>query len=298
MVMVMNKLDIASIFKSDADDILKARVDSIRIHGSNIRAAGNEVEESIRNYLSRMLPPRYFVSQGHLIDRNGKTSPQLDVIISDNFNIPSLMTTKDGTRYIPIDSVYAVGEIKSTYYKSDKPIEKFIKTIIDVKENLYHEDIVNTVFKGLTNHSLLRDIVLGKKNMVLNRIFFFEFFVDGGNFDLKDVSKLFNEEKIKYLPNIVVILNKGFLLRATIHEESININRYPEDVLNDEDEWYFSPFQGSGNGSLEGNHLGILYNFLIEHLSNSYLEPPTLNYFLSDFMIGRKSQLKKISEYL
>jgi hypothetical protein len=114
----MKKLDIASIFKSDADDLLKARDNAIKIHGTDIRAAGNEVEISVREYFRRMLPPRYYVTHGHLIDINGQVSTQLDLIIADNSNLPSLLTTRDGTEYIPIDSVYAVGEDKSNYYKS------------------------------------------------------------------------------------------------------------------------------------------------------------------------------------
>ena len=112
----MKTLDIPAIFKSDADEIIKCREDAIRIHGTNIRAAGNETEMCFRDYLRRMLPPRYYVAQGHLLDMYGNASSQLDIIISDNFNLPSLQTTKDGTRYIPIDSVYSVGEIKSSYY--------------------------------------------------------------------------------------------------------------------------------------------------------------------------------------
>ncbi len=99
------KLDIPGIFRSDADDILKARQDAIRVHKSDIRAAGNEVELSVRNYFKRMLSPKYYVTSEHLIDVNGEVSPQLDLIISDNSNIPSLTTTKDGTEYIPIDSI-------------------------------------------------------------------------------------------------------------------------------------------------------------------------------------------------
>ena len=293
----MNKLDIAAIFKSDADDILKARADSIRIHGSNIRAAGNEVEVSISNYFRRMLPPRYYVSQGHLLDFNGIASSQLDIIVSDNFNLPSLMTTKDGTKYIPIDSVYAVGEIKSTYYKSNRPIHSFSETIKDIKENLHHDEIINSAFEGLNLNTNLRDSMLGSRNRILNRIFYFELFVDCGDFLFEDVSLFYKSQNIKYLPNMVVILNKGVVLRGVIEDETIKINRYPEDQSDEREDWYFMPFKGLENGSLEGNHLGVLYNSLVEHLSNSYLEPPTLKGYISPLMIGRKSLLEKASDY-
>jgi hypothetical protein len=289
----MKTLDIPAIFKSDADDILKAREDAIRIHGTNIRAAGDEVEITVREYLHRMLPPRYYVSQGHLLDIFGNASSQLDVIVSDNFNLPSLQTTKDGTKYIPIDSVYSVGEIKSTYYKSKKPIEAFSETIKDIKENLHHPDILNTAFNGLKDDTDFRDIVLAKDNRVLNRIFFFAIFVDGGDFEFEDVTSFYKSQDVRYLPNLVVILNKGTILRASFLDETFDINRYPEDPKKEAEDWYYCPFPGVESGSLEGNHLGFLYYSLVEHLANSFLEPPTLKHYLLKLMIGRKSLLKK-----
>ena len=291
----MKTLDIPAIFKSDADDVIKCREYAIRIHGTNIRAAGNDVEMCVRDYLRRMLPPRYYVAQGHLIDAFGNTSSQLDVILSDNFNLPSLQTTKDGTEYIPIDSVYSVGEIKSTYYKSKKPIEEFSKVIKDIRENLHHIDILNTAYEGVKDDTLFRDMVLAKENRILNRIFFFAIFVDGGDFKFKDVASFYSSNNIRYLPNVVVILNKGLILRASFLDETFSFNRYPEEPEREQEDWYYCPFPGVESGSLEGDHLGFLYYALVEHLANSYLEPPSLKHYLLKLMIGRKSLLKKAS---
>jgi len=291
----MKPLDLPAIFKSDAEDIIKAREDAIRIHGTNIRAAGDEIELSVRDYLIRMLPPRYYVSQGHLIDKNGNASSQLDVIVSDNFNLPSLMTTKDGTRYIPIDSVYSVGEIKSTYYHANKPIEAFSEKIKDIKENLYHPDILNTAYEGVNDDTLVRDIILDKGNRILNQIFYFAIFVSSGDFKLEDISKHYTNQEIKFLPNLVVLLNKGILLRASFQNDRFKFNLHPEDPKNEEEDWFICPIIGADSGSIEGNHLGFLYYSLMEHLANSYLDPPSLEGYLSRLMIGRKSQTQKIT---
>ncbi len=144
----MKQLDIPAIFKSDAEDIRRAREIALRVHGHDIRAAGNEIEIAVRNYFKRMLPSRYYVTHGHLIDANGSVSNQLDIIIADNFGLPSLMKTKDDTEYIPIDSVYAIGEIKSTYYKSSKYVQGFSDVLETIKKNLYHEEIANTFYDG------------------------------------------------------------------------------------------------------------------------------------------------------
>ena len=65
-------LDLAGNFKSDAEGLRKAREEAIRIHATDIRAAGNEVEQAVRDYFKRLLPSRYYVTSGHLIDT---TSP-------------------------------------------------------------------------------------------------------------------------------------------------------------------------------------------------------------------------------
>jgi hypothetical protein len=287
------KLDIPAIFKSDANDFLKAREKAIQIHGTDIRAAGDEVEISVRAYFKRMLPPRYYVTHGHLIDMNGEVSPQLDIIIADNFNIPSLMTTKDGTEYIPIDSVYAVGEVKSTYYKSEKYIESFSGVISDIKNRLFRKEIPNTIVDGIRPDSLLRDVTLAKSNRVLNRIFSFMIFVNGGDFTFEDVAPFYVSQPKDLLPNISVLLNLGTIVYGIINENSFGINRYPEEEKDVNADWLFSPLLLENEmSSIEGNHLSYLYYNLLEHLSNSYLEPPSFKNFIGQLK-GRKSLTKK-----
>jgi hypothetical protein len=288
------KLDIPGIFKSDADDILKARQDAIRIHKSDIRAAGNEIELSVRSYFKRILPSKYYVTSGHLIDANGEVSPQLDLIISDNSNVPALMTTKDGTEYIPVDSVYAIGEIKSTYYKSENYIQGFSKVLEDISGRLIREEIPNTAFNGQFNgETLLRDTMLAKGNRVLNKLFSFILFVDKGDFDFEEIAPYYLAHSRKLLPNVTAILNSGVIIHGNM-KDSFAFNRYPDEVEDDDCDWYFSPFLGDDeSGSLEGNHLGFLYYVLLEHLSNSYLEPPSFSKFIARMMVGRKSMMKK-----
>ena len=127
-------LDLAGNFKSDAEELRKAREEAIRIHPTDIRAAGNEVERAVRDYLRRSLPSRYYVTSGHLIDSGSIVSPQQDIIIADNFGLPSLYTTKDGTEYVPITSVHAIGEVKSTYRQAERPFEKLHEDLQQISE--------------------------------------------------------------------------------------------------------------------------------------------------------------------
>ena len=134
----MANLNISKFFNNEATSLLEARKKCIDIHGSDIRAAGNEVEIAVRKWLERMLPDTVSIGHGHIIDSASKTSPQLDCILRDRRHIPTLFTTADGTEYTPIDSVFSYGEIKSTYYKSSKYIENFANTKKKIEENLKH----------------------------------------------------------------------------------------------------------------------------------------------------------------
>ena len=292
----LNSIDIPSIFKSEAEKIVKSREKAIKIHGTNIRAAGNEVENSVREYYSRMLPKKYYVTQGHLIDSEGLTSPQIDLIIADNINLPSLMTTSDGTEYVPIDSVYAIGEIKSTYYKSKNYIEDFSDALEGIITGLNRNVIENTAYGGIDGKTLMRDVFLGTQNPIHNRLFTFMIFVDGGDFKPQDINDLYEDRKIDFLPNTTTLLDKGIIFYGTTEGNKFQFERYPEAVKGNLGlDWYFSPIIGKESGSLEGNHLAFIYHCLINHLANSYLEPPSLVDFLSQLLVSKKSETIKLN---
>ena len=71
----MPALDLAKWFDREAAAIVRSREEAIDIHGAgNISAAGSQVEHAVRDFLRRMLPPRYYVTSGHLIDPAGNIS--------------------------------------------------------------------------------------------------------------------------------------------------------------------------------------------------------------------------------
>lgn len=295
----MRKLDIPNIFKSEAEDLLKIRENAIRIHGAgDIKAAGNEIEEHVREFFRRMLPKNIYVTHGHLIDGNGIVSPQLDIVIADTANLPSLMTTKDGTEYIPIDSVYSCGEIKSTYYKNKKYIEYFSGVLSKINEEMAHVEIPNTAYRGKINNStLMRDMLLGKGNKTLNKIYSFMLFLDKGDFSFSDVKPIFRNTERKNLPNTSVILNSGSIIFGKLDENGFTTERYPDETEEGGYVWYFSPFVSvDENGSLEGNGLGYLYYSILQHIANSFLDPPNLSSYLNSMMVGRRSLLQSAED--
>lgn len=135
-------------------------------------------------------------------------------------------------------------------------------------------------------------MVLGKTSKVLNKIFSFMFFVNSGDFAFEDVASYYIKRSRSLLPNLAIILNLGIIVYGTLNDKGFGFHRYPDLEQDINADWFLSPFSVGETGSMEGSHLGYLYYSILEHLSNSYLEPPSFNNFIHQLK-GRKSLLKK-----
>ena len=284
-------LDLAGNFKSDAEGLRKAREEAVRIHPTDIRAAGNEVESAVRDYLRRSLPTRYYVTSGHLIDSGSIVSPQQDIIIADNFGLPSLYTSKDGTEYVPITSVHAIGEVKSTYHQSGRPFEKLHEDLQQISE-MDRPLIENTYWKGLQPTTTITDTVRGSRNKYLNNLYTFLICVDAGDFNFERVRGCLSSVDPGLLPNASVLLDRGAVLYGKSDDQGgVAFHKYPVEVDQSDYDWCFAEGAETEGGSVEGTHLAILYGALIEHLSNSHLEPPSAYRYTGKMLAFRKSSL-------
>jgi hypothetical protein len=77
---------------------------------------GEVNEQLFIQILRKYLPKRYDVDQGIVIDSNGATSDQIDVIIFDHQYTPTLLD-QHAHRFIPAEAVYCVLEVKPTINK-------------------------------------------------------------------------------------------------------------------------------------------------------------------------------------
>ena len=289
----MDKRFLDRAFARDAALLRLARESAMLIHSTDIGAAGNEVERAVRDYFRRILPPRYYVTSGHLIDSDQRVSPQVDIIIADALNLPSLYTTQDGTEYVPITSVFAIGEVKSTYYKYGGYFQKFGKSLATIAK-MHRPLTENTAFGGdLSNDTTLLDMVRGSRNKVLNHLFSFLFCVDSGDFSFNDVASHFNSTDLALLPNVTVLLNKGALTRMRINDFGEGkYHKYPTEAPSPEYDWVFAESMDSKDGSKEGSNLALLFGMLVDHLSNSYLEPADAYAYTAELVHLRRSTLK------
>jgi hypothetical protein len=78
---------------------------------------GEVNEQHFIQFLRRHLPIRYQVDHGIVIDSDGVTSDQIDIVIFDNQYTPTLLD-QHAHRYIPAEAVYCVLEVKPTINKS------------------------------------------------------------------------------------------------------------------------------------------------------------------------------------
>lgn len=92
---------------------------------------GTMREEKLKEYLFKLFPTKYAIGNGVIVDANETQSRQQDFIIYDNFNSPKLMET-ESVQVIPIESVYATIEVKSTLTISE--LEKSVNNIESVKK--------------------------------------------------------------------------------------------------------------------------------------------------------------------
>lgn len=106
----MNKIDIKSLFnglQNQMNAILSTNRDFITHSGSKGDSLENAWIEWLRNYL----PNRYSVDKAIVIDHEGNTSHQIDIVIYDNWYTPFIFS-QNGFHYVPAEGVYAVFEVK------------------------------------------------------------------------------------------------------------------------------------------------------------------------------------------
>lgn len=78
---------------------------------------GEVNEQLFIRFLRKYLPKRYEVDHGIVIDSNGVTSDQIDIVIFDHQYTPTLLD-QHAHRFIPAEAVYCVLEVKPTINKN------------------------------------------------------------------------------------------------------------------------------------------------------------------------------------
>lgn len=93
--------------------------------------SGSGFEDILREELSKMLPTRYSVDSGVVVDREGKTAGDCDIVIFNDIWFPHVKAAATNVSrrcFFPIEGIYSIGEIKQSlnYASLDDALKKLI----------------------------------------------------------------------------------------------------------------------------------------------------------------------------
>lgn len=266
-----NKLPLLNFFQHDLERIHMAfRLSkTLRSDVGNIRAAGNEVEATVKDFYSRKLQPKYYVGDGHIVDSTLKISPQYDLIICENNKNPVLFSLTDKSELFFFEPVYCFAEIKRSFY-SKKLLGEFSRNIARFKSELKRENVppnfIETGSTGIMADTNLTTLPL--RNPMLS----FMFFVDSSELTMPFLKQYLAKTDKQHLPNFLVLLDQGIVVnldKASLDSGFIKINLYPE-FNKDESVWALMDLEG------ENNVLIYQYLLVIQHLNSTIVTTPNI----------------------
>lgn len=284
-----NKLPLIKFFQHDLEKIKMAfrLSDTIRKDVKNMRAAGDEVELSIKDFFKNKLYPRYHVCDGHIVDANLKISPQYDLIISENSKNPTLFSLADKSELVYFEPVFAYAEIKRSFYANNL-FAKFSENVQRFNSELHREDLppnfIETGTNGLLTEKPLTSLPL--RNPILK----FMFFVNSSNLKFNVLKKYLETEQIENLPNYIVLLDNGVVvnLNTKAYEAGrVIVNIYPQ-YEKEENFWALIDMDD------ENNVLIYQYLLLLEHLNNTIVGTPEVLKYTNQLFDFSISNIQKI----
>lgn len=105
-----NRIELRSLFESTQKRMV-GEFSAIREaldHGGTL---GDATELAWRDFMGQLLPTRYQVCDGFVVDAQGLRSDQIDIIVFDRHYSPPLLRVGD-VQCVPAEAVYAVFEVK------------------------------------------------------------------------------------------------------------------------------------------------------------------------------------------
>ena len=105
-----NRIDLKGLFESTQRRMVAELIGIRQVVDHNV-TLGDETEFAWVKFLDGMLPNRYEVSDGFVVDADGRCSDQIDVIVFDRQYSPPLFQAEK-VQYVPAEAVYTVFEVK------------------------------------------------------------------------------------------------------------------------------------------------------------------------------------------
>jgi hypothetical protein len=106
----MHKIELKLLFEGLQNQMI-SQLNTNREFITHPGSKGDSLENAWIEWLQKYLPNRYSVDKAIVIDNEGTTSHQIDIVIYDNWFTPFIFS-QNGFHYIPAEGVYAVFEVK------------------------------------------------------------------------------------------------------------------------------------------------------------------------------------------
>ena len=203
---------------------------------------GAAMEQPVRDQLEQILPRGIKVGSGFVIDSEGETSRQTDLVLHERDICPvfSINNTPE-TTYYPCEGVIAVGEVKSTLEK--RSLEDAFTKVASVKKlkrhQVYHPGPDSTGKRPIFTRgygSVQGDPILtateGDETPETAQIFGF---VIVGDLRIKpdtlcaSIRELSRETGDQLSPNMVVILNGGLVNWGNLTKEKVRETKWSDE---------------------------------------------------------------------
>lgn len=139
------KFNVAKAFENKAK-ALEASFLAIRSVTTHPGTKGDELEADWVGLIRDFLPSRYEVGPIFAVDHHGNMSEQIDVAVYDKHFSPQWFGGAQGVRFVPVESVYAVFEVKPELNKAY--VEYAIEKVRSVR--VLERTSANVVHKGGT----------------------------------------------------------------------------------------------------------------------------------------------------
>jgi hypothetical protein len=120
----MSKIELKQLFQGLQNQMI-SQLNTNREFITHAGSVGDALENAWIEWLQKYLPNRYSVDKAIVIDFEGNTSHQIDIVIYDNWYTPFVFS-QNGFHYVPAEGVYAIFEVKPEikkdyiYYAGEK----------------------------------------------------------------------------------------------------------------------------------------------------------------------------------
>lgn len=166
-------------------------------HIEHMGLRGSSRENILREYIKQLLPQKFAVGNGIITDVNGTQSKQQDFFVYDAFNSP-IFLHMESSCIIPVESVYATVEVKSTLTK--ETLKQSIENIRSVKQ------LEITVLKN-------SPFIPAQFNFILGTVFSYtsDSAIETVAQNVDEICRDIPKEK---QPSVICILDKGLIVNV------------------------------------------------------------------------------------